>query len=502
MRRILVSLALACSACAPSTGAHGVKHVVLISCDTLRADALGAYVGSGRDRLADWGAPPAAERSPNLDRLARESVLFERAIAAAPSTLASHASLFSGLWPNAHGVARNGFEVRPELETLAERFAARGFLTAGFAGSFALDRRFGIAQGFAHWDQEFDLLVDGKAHEQNERRADKVTDAVLGWFDRTRDDDVPSFVFVHYFDAHAAYDPPGRAPDVVGERSVSGSMDDLRAAVDGHQRELGDPRGLDATILSGLDPRWIGREVQAGELDRALVSRYAGEVRWLDGEIERLLRGLDERGILRDALVIVTADHGETLVDHCDVYNHGLALYQSTVHVPLLVRLPDGTGAGRRVASTVSNVDVLPTLLALCDLPAGAPVDGVSLLDALEGRPFARGPVFSTATQPPSVEVPGAWLGLSKAQGVQSDAFQWIESPYLGRRELYDLAADPEQRHDLSEDGSERVRRAREELSRALDAWRLSSRPLPSSFDRSQVEEVERRLRELGYTGR
>lgn len=496
-------LPLCLAACAPDSTPHGVKHVVLISCDTLRADALGAYAGSATDRLAAWGAPPAHERTPHIDRLAQESVLFERAIAAAPSTLASHTSLFSGLWPNAHGVARNGFLVRPELETLAERCAARGFSTAGFAGSFALDARFGIAQGFGHWDQEFDLLVDGLQHEQNERRAEKVTDAVLAWLDRTRDQDAPRLVFAHYFDAHAAYDPPGFAPTEVEGRAVRGSMDDLRLAVERQQSVFGAARGFDATILRGLDAAWLGARPKADALDRALVSRYAAEVSYLDREIGRLLSGLEQRGILSQALVILTADHGETLVDHCDVYNHGLALYQSTLHVPLLVRLPDGTGAGRRVATTVSHVDVLPTVLALCDLPAGERVDGQSLLDALEGRAFARGPVFAAATQPPSVELAGAaWLNLAKAQSVQTDEFKWIETPYLRTAELYDLVADPEERVNLVGSSEPRAARAREELSLALDAWRDASRPLPSSFDRSQVEEVERRLKELGYTGR
>jgi arylsulfatase A-like enzyme len=487
------------AACGGGAGAHGIEHVVLISCDTLRADALGAYVGAGPDRLAQWGAPPAAERTPHLDHLAAESVLFERAITAAPTTLASHTSPFSGLWPNAHGVARNGFEVRPEIEMLAERFAAQGFTTAGFAGSFALDRRFGIAQGFAHWDQEFDLLVDGASHEQNERRAASVTDAALGWLDRTRAEGSRRFLFVHYFDAHAAYDPPGRAPDAVDGRAVTGSMGDLRTAVDVHQVELGAPRGLDATIVQGLDPRWLGRAVEPNAFDRALVARYSGEVSYVDDEVGRLLRGLDERGILRHALVVLVADHGETLLDHCDLFNHGLALYQSTVHVPLLVRLPDGAGAGRRVATPVSNVDILPTLLELCDLPAGDATDGRSLVAALEGRAFERGPVFSAATQPPSVEVEGPWVNAAKAHSVQTEDFHWIETPYLGRAELYDLRADPFELHDLSTATDPSSRAARAALAPLLDSWWRASNPRRSHFDASQVEETQRRLSELGY---
>ncbi|MCK6448629.1 MAG: sulfatase [Planctomycetes bacterium] len=501
------------AACAPSAERHGIEHVILISLDTLRADALGAYVGSGRDRLAEWGAPPAVERAPRLDRLASESVLFERAIAAAPSTLASHTSLLTGLYPTAHGVARNGFGVREELELLAERCAARGFLTAGFIGSFALDRRFGIAQGFAHWDQEFDLLVDGRTHEQNERRAASVTDAVLRWCDATREERAPRFVFAHYFDAHAAYSPPELAPTQLvpaeraapGEprRAVTGSLDDLRAAAARHQSEFGGARGLDATILNGLDAAWLGARPVPDALDRALVARYAAEIAYLDREVGRLLDGLRERGLLEHALVIVTADHGETLVDHCDVWNHGLALYQSTIHVPLLVRLPDGAGAGTRVAMPVSNVDVLPTVLALLDLPAGSPVDGVNLVPLLEGAPLARGPVFSTATQPPTVERGvGPWLGRAKAASVIMERHQWIETPYLRAAELYDLVADPEQHENLVDATDPATLAVRDELARRLDAWRDAARPLSSTFDRSQVEEVERRLKELGYTGR
>ena len=185
-------LAIAAVACSAPSGSDGpVRHVVFISLDTTRPDHFGFY-----------GSPTV--RTPNLDKLASESIVLDDFMTVAPTTLASHASLFTGKYPHSHGTPRNGFLVNDENVMLAELLQEAGFSTAGFAGAFPLASQFGIAQGFDHWNEEFERLDDALV---NERAADRVTDAVIQYLDEA-DLGRKQFLFVHYFDPHAPYVSP------------------------------------------------------------------------------------------------------------------------------------------------------------------------------------------------------------------------------------------------------------------------------------------------------
>lgn len=169
------------------------RHVILISLDTTRPDHLGCY---GNEWI----------QTPSLDALARESILFTDHLTPATTTLASHASLFTGLYPHSHGVPRNGFTLDPANVTLARILKDAGFTTAGFLGSFALDSRFGIASGFDVFDERFDTMVGQEGADQNQRRAPAVTQAVIEYLEGNG---VPRhlFLFAHYFDPHQPYAP-------------------------------------------------------------------------------------------------------------------------------------------------------------------------------------------------------------------------------------------------------------------------------------------------------
>jgi hypothetical protein len=197
-----------------------IRHVLLISLDTTRADHLGSY-----------GA--ARARTPALDALAAEGVRFADCTAAAPTTLASHTSLMTGNYPRTHGVPRNGFVLDGANHTLAEALGGLGFWCAAFLGSFALDRRFSFDQGFDHYDQEFDIEVGAGGGDQDQRSAARVTDAVLAHVDVVRarsgfERDGRLFLFAHYFDPHAPYMPPGHAPP-------GGTQPRIAAAVEAQQ---------------------------------------------------------------------------------------------------------------------------------------------------------------------------------------------------------------------------------------------------------------------------
>lgn len=290
-------------------------NVLLISVDTLRADHLGAY-----------GASPG---TPRIDALAKAGVVFERAVAQVPITLPSHASLFTSVYPFAHGVRDNGsFHLSEERRTLTEAYRAAGYRTAAFVGSFALDSRFGLDQGFELYD---DFYGDTSALGDfaiSERPAAGVLSPALEWLSGRPE--APWFAFVHLYDPHAPYEPP--APY---------------------------------------------RERFASDL-------YRGEVQYVDEALGKFLDELSNRGRLENTLVVVASDHGEGLGEHGE-RTHGMFAYESTLRVPLILAW-EGVLTPRRVASRVRLLDVGPTLLALSGLDPLPGSDGVSLVPLLEGK--------------------------------------------------------------------------------------------------------------------
>ncbi|MEJ2581249.1 MAG: sulfatase-like hydrolase/transferase [Acidobacteriota bacterium] len=290
-----VAAALACG------GAHEIENVLLVSIDTCRADALGCY-GS------DTGA------TPNLDEFAAGGGLFETAISPVPITMPAHSSLFTGLNPQHHGVRGNlRHRLDPGLTTLAETLAERVDSSVGVISSRVLDRRFGIAQGFDHWDDE--LVATRRSIFGAERRGGETMDRAIGWLESHAEGSF--FLFVHLYDPHEPYEPP--------------------------------------------EP-WASRFAD---------NPYLGEVAYADAEIGRLLETLHELGLDESTAVVVVGDHGELLGEHGEL-THTYFVYRNAVRVPLIMRVP-GIAGGRRIAGTVGLVDVMPTLLGLL---GASPVEG------------------------------------------------------------------------------------------------------------------------------
>jgi arylsulfatase A-like enzyme/Tfp pilus assembly protein PilF len=371
-RRRLALLAALAAGCLAGCADSAPRSVVLISIDTLRADRLGCY-----------GNPDGL--TPNLDRLAAEGVVFTDATAPTPVTLPSHTSLMTGRYPTATGVRNNGTFVVPESEeTLAERLKREGWRTGAVVAAYPLVRRYGLDQGFDLYDDRVPGLspgTEGLAVHFPERRADEVTDRALAAWNALGAGS--RLLWVHYFDPHAPYDPPG-------ERA----------------------------------------ETQAG--------RYDGEVAFADREIGRLLDAVlaDDP----DAVIAVVSDHGEGLGDHGEK-THGIFVYQSTLHVPLLVRAPGRLPAGRRVGAPVSLVDVAPTLLALAGLSSGKGVEGIDLTTLLDAEPPDR--VVYAESHVPRLE-----YRFSELRALRRGGLKLIDAP---EPELYDLAADPGELRPLDE---------------------------------------------------
>ena len=377
---LIITLLLVLVAAGCSGGSAPFKHVIIISMDTTRADHLGCY---GNQTV----------KTPNLDRIAAESVIFTDAMATAPTTLASHMSMMTGSYPHTHGVAANGYTIHPDNEMLAETLKEQGFSTAAFLGSFALGREFGFNAGFEVYDDQFDLLANIKDFDQDQRRAKEVTDAALEYVDGVSGDD-PLFLFVHYFDAHSPFDPPAPYNEMYGSEAGlrAATLARVGDAQVAHRVRNGDTREP-SMVLIGLTREMI--EQAPGTpfgYDEDMAALYAGEVTYMDVHIGRLIDGLAVKGILDDALLIVTADHGETFWEHADAWNHGLFLYDTTVHVPMIVRLPPAAAATGEVSVPVSTVDIVPTVLDFLGIATGERVEGVSLVPALRGEDLERGP--------------------------------------------------------------------------------------------------------------
>jgi len=307
-------LALVLTTGASSCGDAEARSVLLVTLDTTRADALGAY-----------GRTPSV--TPHLDRLASEGVVFERAYTVAPLTQPAHASMLTGLVPPRHGVRDNGLMALPEEAfTLAEAARGAGLATAAFLGSAVLDAGFGLDQGFETYLPPARRFYGDGEPGYAERPAAAVAELARAWL-LERPPGTPFFLWAHLWDPHAPHDP--------SEALLT--------------RAGGDP--------------------------------YLAEVAACDLALGRLLTALEERGEADSTLVIVVADHGEAFGEHGEV-SHGPYVWNTTLHVPLVVRRPGGADAGERVSELASVADVAPTALAALGLDAPEGLDGLDLFSS------------------------------------------------------------------------------------------------------------------------
>jgi choline-sulfatase len=316
----------ACSAPAPKPEDPRAQNLIVITIDTLRADRVGVY-------------GYRAARTPNMDALAGRGARFDRAFAAAPITLTSHASLFTGRYPPGHGARDNGIRLDERVPTLAGALSAAGFETGAFVGAFPLDRRFGLARGFTTYGDRMPRGSNGSPG--NERAGREVVDDALQWLQANRRQRY--FLWVHLFEPHAPY----------------------------------------------------GNPADAAQRARPASDRYDDEIAEADRQIGRLL---DAVGPQREStLVVVAADHGEAFGEHGEI-SHSIFVYDTTLRVPLIVAGP-GVPARRVVSDDVSLVDVAPTVVRL--LNAGSfDADGIDLRDALAGRPLPARDLYAESFAP------------------------------------------------------------------------------------------------------
>jgi arylsulfatase A-like enzyme len=443
---LALGLGAACGAEPPARG----PHVVIVAIDTLRADAL----GSG-------GGPPDA--SPRLDELGAASARFTAAFAHAPWTLPSFASLYTSLPPEAHGaggdVASGWRALEPAHTTLAERFQDAGYATHAVVNVDFLTAPFGTAQGFDTVDAR---IADGN---RALRRADATTDAALDWVDAAQRG--PFLLLVHYFDPHAEYDPPPefRARFALEQdRAGSGFRFGAREHVVRHRAGQ---LPLDAATLARA---------------RAL---YQGEVAYTDREVGRLLDGLAARGILSNAIVVVTSDHGEEFGEHGS-WEHGHTHHDELLHVPLLIRAPGV--APRAIDEPVGLVDVAPTLCALA---------GLDIPPAFRGRDLSSA-LRSGASLPPlaGLAAYGNFWGPALSSWREA-RWKRIDAGLASR--LYDWRADPRELDDRAPSEPDALAASRAAHAAFLRALGASPARRGPAVDLDEATRA--RIERMGYTG-
>ncbi|MCK4341943.1 MAG: sulfatase-like hydrolase/transferase [Phycisphaerae bacterium] len=379
------------------------------------------------DHLGCYGYKEA--ETPALDALAASGVLFEQAFVQVPLTLPSHASLLSGTYPISNGIRVNaGGVLGQDLPTLAEEFKKRGYRTGAFIAAWVLDSSFGLARGFDHYDDQIGGGRDS-SKDVRERRADDVCNRALAWLDEQPDR--AFFAWVHFFDPHYPYDPP-----------------------QGYRERFADP--------------------------------YDGEIAFMDTQVRRLVDWLDAKQLRERTLIVVVGDHGEAFGEH-DEPQHGLFIYDTTLHVPMFFSFPSRIPVGQRIAAGARLIDVMPTVLELLGWALPAELEGESLAGACRtGEAFFL-PAYGE-TQYPRIR-----FGWAPLRCLITEQWKYIEAPIP---ELYDRAADPEELYNVIGQQPEVARELRAELAEVV--FEMTPRKA-GAVDLSA--EAVANLESLGYVG-
>jgi arylsulfatase len=435
------------------TGKRELRLVLLVTVDTLRADHLGAYGGPGL--------------TPNLDRLAGQSVVYEHAYTPTPFTLSAMTSAMTSRYSEELGVLRNRSVLPAGPPTLAGWLAARHWRTGAVVSNSVLSAESGIGRGFERYDTQ---MVQSAGQVMPERRADATTAAALAMLDQLRAGSSPVFLWVHYQDPHGPYlppDPPGRAKFL-----------EAALATPEANREL--PLSPDDSGQGGL-PSY---QRQGDHRDPAYYrAGYMGEIAYTDAMIGLLLHGLEERGLSGRTALLFAADHGEGLGEGDYWFAHGEQLLEPLVRVPLFVHVP-GLPPGRRT-ELVSLLDVFPTIAALAGGQAPPTSRGRNLLDA------------RSAGEPTTLYLTNIDRGKTFRRGVIDRGLKYVrERPDGADRARETLVAMGTDGPNLEEDEAGRLERIR-----------ATFRAARASIERGRTEqkqrlspEQEEALKSLGYT--
>lgn len=450
-------------------------NFVVISLDCVRTEALSCYGESFPFRTRF----PYRAETPNIDSIASESLVFENTFCQAPFTPASHASLFTGLNPYRHGIrGMFNYKLNEDVGTMAERFSAEGYATGAFIGAHALSSQYGHDRGFDRFDEEFDggyrNWILG-----NRRSCNEVTSKALSWLEDREDD---YLLFLHYFDAH---DGGG---DYSGDDSGAAGGEDggLRGLYDSYVRSIdesvGRPIQRTYRTLSQIGP------------NKAYGQRYhLKQVQRIDEQIGRLRRTIQRRDEYDETTIVILADHGDAFGEHGET-NHREYLYDTTLHVPLIVKPGARTDiTPRSYDGVVRSIDVFPTLADAAGLSIDS-VEGESLYRAVAGESDDERKAYAETLYERSPDDLDNLL--TDFVGLRSRRWKLIRDQLNGSAELYDLKHDPDELNDVSGEYSS----VREELADELDTL-LADEPNKEDnlMTETELVTVRDQLKGLGY---
>src|SRR5258708_19285838 len=372
-------------------------------------------------------------QTPALDSIAKEGIRFAQAFTPSPITNSSHTSILTGLLPSSHGVSDFGVPLTPTHPTLAELLATRGYHTAAFIGAVILDSKSlapGLDRGFEFYDNFPEHAATKSRWGRLERRGLEVEQHAESWL--SKHPDGPHFVWAHFYDPHDPYEPPPPYSN---------------------------------TYKDPLSP---------------------GQIVYADSALAHFLAYLKKQGWYDGALIVVVGDHGEGLGEHHED-THGIFLYDSTTHVPLLVKLPNGRSAGKGIDAQVRTTDILPTILELAGLPIPQKVDGASLAPLFTGVEATSRTAFGQTDYP-------LRFGWAPLPAGRTEAFKFIEAP---KPELYDLRSDSRELQNKYEPWNEEVQKARKMLVASSPHTPTPGHASPAAVPASTIDE----LHALGYLG-
>ncbi|MGH9539153.1 MAG: sulfatase-like hydrolase/transferase [Terriglobales bacterium] len=388
-------------------------NIVLITLGSTRADRMG-FLGA------------KAKITPKMDAVASQGMVFEQAYSQAPLTVVSHATILSGTYPQTNRASEFGNRLAPSLPFMPDLLRARGYRTAAFVGSIALDPKNGFALGFDHgfsvYDAGFHPPEGGKnSFSSVARRGGEVASRASQWI--ARNSQAPFFLWMHLND-----------PEAAANTSYNAAIADADAAVG------------------------------------------------------KLIAALRVGKLYDDALIVIAADHGQSLGAHGED-THGVFLYDETARVPLIVKLPQNQNAGKRVRARASLVDIAPTILEVAGVAVPSQMQGQSLLRIAKAAPGTDQPVYSAS------EFPQQAFGWSALESWRAGKYLYIRAP---RPELYDLSADPGAKRNLAQSS----RATLETIAAQLDAFDRRFSGSGAAAGESQLTSSEmQKLASLGYVG-
>ncbi len=474
MRKILIILIflIAFAGCVSHKKLKPPYNVVLVSIDTLRADHLPFY-----------GYPRAT--APFLYEMAEEGVLFLNHYTTMPTTTPAHASMFTGKFPSQLSIWKNDHVLSRKHITAAQLLAKEGYWTGGFS---AINTHFSKA----HLDRGFELFFEPASTDRTLQYlpADRLVNEVISRLNLKILKRKNFFIFIHFYDPHAPYlPPPGFAEKVERESSITGPK-----------------------FIRYLEER-MGVSSSCGEQDLLRVNRaYDGEIRFVDSQLRRLFQYFEQKGLNKNTVWIFTSDHGEGLYCHRWLW-HGKYLFQELVHVPLIIRFPDGSFRGLKIKALTQAVDLFPTVIALSGRRLHrkgrlATVQGLSLLPLITGekeklREFIvlERRIYEGLPDKLYVKTFGrvAYRTCDPVPYEKGKAFALLENnfKYIMKTdypdELYDLRKDPLEKHNIISSMPARAASMKRKLEKILEKLRPEGKP--ASMSRKDLE----RLRSLGY---